>query len=88
MGIQTQTPIVIQMDNKAGISFQKSTCTNSKLGGTFDLRNSRLRELRDTNVVKTVHVSTANNIADLLTKCHPTHRFKTLMAYIKAKAIA
>ena len=85
LGIKTPSPIVIQMDNKAGISFQKSTCVNTKLGGTFDLRDKRLRELKDKNQISTVHVPTDKNPADLLTKCHPVHRFVKLMQLIKSK---
>ena len=63
--------IVIQMDSKAGISFKKSTCASSRLGGTFDLRKRRMKELRDSGLVATAHaytyVATAFNPADLLT---------------------
>ena len=71
LGIRTPKPIVIKMDNKAGISFQKSTCTSTRLGGTFDLRDRRMRELRDCGIVTTAHIATDINPADLLSKQHP-----------------
>ena len=88
LGIKTPSPILIKMDNKAGIAFQKSTCASTRLGGTFDLRDKRLIELRNNKIVTTAHIATDVNPADLLTKSHPPHRFKRLMQLIHARCHA
>ena len=38
MGRVLPRPMQVYVDNAAGISFQKSTCASSKLGGIFDNR--------------------------------------------------
>ena len=87
LGIKTQRPMLIQMDNKAGISFQKATCNKTKLAGTFDLRDNRLRELKNTNEIATAHVPSSVNPADLGSKNHPPHKFQQLMRLIANKAV-
>ena len=63
-------PIQVQVDNKAGISFQQSYCTNmdSRLKGIYDLRLEWVRELKYKSVVTAIKVDTLDNIADILTK--------------------
>ena len=63
-------PIKIYEDNKAMISYQKSTKTNSKLRGIYNLRWAWIKELKDMAkiiAVKVATVATIENIADLLT---------------------
>ena len=62
-------PIKIYEDNKAMISYQKSTKTNSKLRGIYNLRWAWIKELKDMAKIIAVKVATTENIADLLTKC-------------------
>lgn len=83
-GAIVQWPATIQVDNTTGISFQKSTCPNTRLLGTFDLRAEWIQELRDRQTVRTIKVSTEKNVSDLLTKCHPSKRFNVLMRLIHA----
>ena len=63
-------PMVLQVDNAAGESFQHSTCGASKLKGVFNLCDARIhvQELKDEGRVNAVHVDTTKNLADMLTK--------------------
>ena len=85
LGIKTAWPARIYVDNAAGISFQNATCGNSRLLGTFDLRDEWVQELRDKKMIHTVKVHTDFNISDLLTKTHAAPRFAKLMALIREK---
>ena len=58
---------------------------NSKLGGTFDVREAWVQELRDRLEVDVQYVNTTNNIADLLTKTHKTVRFQQLLNMVGQK---
>ena len=69
MGMDIDSPLVIQVDNTQAESFQGSTCADSKLRGTYDLREHWVRELQDETKFNAVHISTDKNIADLFTKC-------------------
>jgi hypothetical protein len=69
MGMNVSWPFVVQVDNKQAISFQQDTCINSKIRGSIDMRMEWVDELRDLDVVNTIHVSGEDNLADILTKC-------------------
>jgi len=69
VGHRVDKPIRILEDNAATISFQKSTKTNTKLRGTYNLRWSWVQELKDMAKIIAVKVSTSDNLADMLTKC-------------------
>ena len=69
MGRVLPRPMQVYVDNAAGISFQKSTCASSKLGGIFDNRVDFIRELKDEAAIEAVKVDTVKNVADLFTKC-------------------
>ena len=69
MGMSVSWPFVVQVDNKQAISFQQDTCINSKIRGSIDMRMEWVEELRDLKIVKTIHVSGEDNLADILTKC-------------------
>ena len=56
------------VDNAAGESFCKSTSGLSKLRGVYQMRDSRIKELRDAKIVTAEHVDTKLNLADRLTK--------------------
>ena len=78
-------PVVVQVDNLQAKTFQEGTCVQSRLRGTFDLREAWVQELRQRHEIKVEHVSTVNNYADLLTKVHKTSRYKQLLAMIGFK---
>ena len=87
LGMQSVTPIVLQVDNSQSKSFQESTCVQSKLRGTFDIRCDWVDELRQRHKVKVQMVSSVNNCADLCTKAHNTQRFKQLLNLITNKEV-
>ena len=71
MGRVLPRPMQVYVDNAsaAGISFQKSTCASSKLGGIFDNRVDFIRELKDETAVEAVHADTVKTVADVFTQC-------------------
>ena len=52
----------------AGEAFCNKTTPQSKLRGVFYLKDQRIKELRDEEIVAARHVDTERNLADLLTK--------------------
>ena len=69
-GIQVSYPLTLTVDNSAGESFCKSTNGLSKRRGVYQMRESRIKELRDARIVTAKHdiVDTKLNLADRLTK--------------------
>ena len=82
LGAAVRYPFALHEDNAATVSFQKSTTTNSKLRGIYNLRDGWIRELKDLNVVIAKKVATDRNFADLLTKCHQHATIKKLLRLI------
>ena len=70
MGRKVSWPLVLYVDNAAGISYQHSTTASSKVRGVFDQRWDWIQELKDQASVTAVKVPTEENLADLFTKCH------------------
>ena len=69
MGRKVPWPLVLYVDNAAGVSYQHSTTASSKVRGVFDQRWSWIKELKDQASVTAVKVPTEENLADLFTKC-------------------
>ena len=67
--MQLQKPIVMQVDNKQAMSFQKDTCVSTKLVGVYDMRDEWVQDLRNEAELRTVHVPGIWNKANVLTKC-------------------
>ena len=63
-------------------SFQRRTCLDSRLRGTFNLRDAWVRELQDAKLVATQHVASRDNLADLLTKPFSSSDFKRLVSVV------
>ena len=82
MGIPLTYPLHVKVDSRPAMSFQRGTCVESKLRGTFDMRESRIRELRDQGRIKTHYVASKDNKADLFTKCMSTQRSDYLLRLI------
>ena len=72
MGMQVNWPLTILVDNTQAITFQKGTCVNSKLRGTFDMRRAFVGELRNSKEIDTKHISRDKNFADPLTHFQPS----------------
>ena len=70
MGRKVPWPLVVYVDNAAGVSYQHNTTASSKIRGVFDQRWDWVKELKDQSSVTAVKVPTEQNLADLLTKCH------------------
>jgi len=71
MNNNTIWPINIYVDNKqADFFFSKNITTTSKMRTTFNLKDARIRELRDDKKVKVGYVKADVNPSDLLTKIH------------------
>ena len=51
----------IWVDNEQAVVFQKGTCVNSKLKGTFDMRLQWIGELKADNIVQGAKVDRENN---------------------------
>ena len=70
----------INVDNSQAESFCKNLNVNSKLRTTFNMKESWIQELRDKQLIKTQHIDTTINPADILTKSHNANRFTHLLA--------
>jgi hypothetical protein len=87
MGIATHYPFCVQVDNKQAISFQGSTCPKSDIRGSFDWREDWVQEVRDQSVVRTEFISSAQNLADLFTKCLRRPEFSRLFSMISGMVV-
>ena len=79
-------PLVLYVDNAAGVSYQHSTCASSKLRGVYDQRSDWVKELKDQSSVTAEKVKTDKNLADLYTKCHAVTVRKRLQQELEAVA--
>ena len=66
--MKVEWPLVLRVDNAAGESFQHLTCGTTKLKGVFGLHQDWVQELKNEDIVNSVHVQTDKNLADMLTK--------------------
>ena len=78
-GFTFPRPAVVQVDNQAAIAFSRQADT----GGRSKLRHIDLRQewvhlLRESGLVTCIHVSTVNNLSDILTKPLDHATFKRL----------
>ena len=87
LGMSLPIPVQVKVDNTQAKSFARGTCVNSKLGGTFDVREAWVQELKNRSEVAVQYVDTTHNIADLLTKTHRTHRFQQLLSMVGSKQL-
>ena len=67
-GLEVNWPMPLSVDNAAGESFCNKTTPHSKLRGVFHMKDQRIRELRDAEIVRAQHVESERNLADRLTK--------------------
>ena len=90
MHMNVTWPMTLHVDNAAGVSFQHTTCGNSQMKGIFKKSEDWVQELKDEATVKSVHVPTERNLADMLTKglqAEVRNKLDAIMAQI-AEAIA
>jgi len=68
MGILTEYPFTVSVDNTQALTFQSDTCPTSRIRGSLDMREAWIREMRDLDIVATQYVDSKSNLADILTK--------------------
>ena len=68
MHAHVEWPMILHVDNAAGVSFQHSTRGDTQLKGIFKMSEDWVKELKDEAKVKSVHVPTDRNLADMLTE--------------------
>ena len=85
MGMPMEWPMKIYglIDNDQVVVFQKGTCVNSKLKGTFDMRLQWIGELKADNIVQGAKVDRENNLSDILTHCQPSGKFTKAVLQIQ-----
>ena len=80
-------PVVVQVDNAQAKSFKEGTCVQSRLRGTFDIREQWVQELRSKHELQVELVPSSNNCADLLTKVQKTSRFRQLLCLLQGRTV-
>ena len=83
MGMPMEWPIQIWVDNEQAVVFQKGTCVNSKLKGTFDMRLKWIGELKEASIIQGAKVDRENNLSDILTHCQPSGKFTKAVLQIQ-----
>ena len=84
-GMQLPRPMNVWVDNRQAESLANNTCLNSKLGGVFDMRDSRIKEVRDKGAVDVRWVRRDYNPADVLTHCMPSGSFNRMVRAINSQ---
>ena len=69
--------------NDQAVVFQKGTCVNSKLKGTFDMRLKWIGELKEASIIQGAKVDRENNLSDILTHCQPSGKFTKAVLQIQ-----
>lgn len=80
LGIDILRPLVVQVDNKQAKTFCEGTCVESKLRGTFSIKEGWVQELKDAAALKVEWVKggkgdESGQLADLFTKCFSAKSF-------------
>ena len=83
-GIEVKLPIILQGDNSAAESFINNSSARTKLKH-IDCRQEWVRMLRNKEVLLPIHVSSADNLADLFTKILDRQVFEKLRDLIMVR---
>jgi hypothetical protein len=83
MGMPMEWPMKIWVDNDQAVVFQKGTCVNYKLKGTFDMRLKWIGELKEATIIQGSKVDRENNLSDILTHCQPSGKFTQAVIQIQ-----
>lgn len=75
MDMEVKWPFLLNTDSSQAYSFQQNTCPNSKIRGSFDLRDQATREMRDSGIVKANRIHRDLNVSDMLTHCLTRKQF-------------
>ena len=79
INLNVKWPITIGVDNEQAKKFSNDVTSSTKLKSVFNLKDARIKEMKDDGIVNTIHVGSSNNPADLYTKVHSNSRFKHLL---------
>ena len=75
--------IQVGTDSTGAKSFKEDTCPTSKIRGNFSYREDWVQELKDENEIKITKVEARNMIADIMTKCYETYKYKARVEQIR-----
>ena len=75
--------INIGTDSTGAKSFKEDTCPTSKTRGNFSYREDWVQELKDSGDIKVKKVEARLMIADIMTKCYETYKFKKRVEQIR-----
>ena len=82
-GIAVRWPMKIWTDSAGAISFEGDTCPVSRIRGAFDYREDWVDELKKQEVIRVCKVKGLFNLADMLTKCYATYKFKSRIKQVQ-----
>ena len=82
-GIAVRWPMKIWTDSAGAISFEGDTCPVSRIRGAFDYREDWVDELKKQEVIQVCKVKDLFNLADMLTKCYATYKFKSRIKQVQ-----
>ena len=75
--------VKIGTDSKGAKSFKEDTCPTSRIRGNFDYRNDWVQELKEEGAIQVEKVEAKNMIADVLTKCYDTYKYKARVEQVR-----
>ena len=82
INLNVKWPITIGVDNEQAKKFSNDVTSSTKLKSVFNLKDARIKEMKDDGIVNTIHVDSNDNPADLYTKLHSNSRFKYLLQLV------
>ena len=83
LGVSVRWPMKIWTDYVGAKSSAEDTCRVSKIKGSFDYRARWVEELKEEKQIEIGKVKDVQNLADILTKCYPTYKFKTRLTLVR-----
>ena len=78
--------VKIGTDSQGAKSFKEDTCPTSKIRGNFNYRDDWVVELKEEGAVEVVKVEAKNMIADVMTKCYDTYKYKARVEQVRNMA--
>ena len=75
--------VKIGTDSQGAKSFKEDTCPTSKIRGNFNYRDDWVVELKEEGAVEVVKVEAKNMIADVMTKCYDTYKYKARVEQVR-----
>ena len=82
LGVQVSPCVLLQVDSKTAVSFQKDTCWRSRIKGSFSRREEWVQDLREEGQCEVAKVDSQQQLADVLTKPLAAYKFKCCIRLI------